>query len=81
MPLNDAQEKELDIIGLGNELFDISIFSRLPQIIQFRVIRDGKILICKDKNFLNRTKVEVFRKYLAYSVFINSFYKRIIQNV
>ncbi|SRR3989344_4757667 len=78
----NASEKEiLKILGYSNEKIDISIFSRLPVIIQFRILKEGKIIFCRDEKHLRDIKVEVFRKYLDYSYFINRFYKRVIENV
>ena len=42
-------EQEAKIMGCGNDLFDISIFSRLTLIIQFRILKEGKIIFCRDK--------------------------------
>ena len=76
-----SRKKELEIVGYGNEKMDISIFSDLPLIIQFRVLSEGKLLFCKNSKEIHDIKIKVFRDYLDYSVFINSFYKRVIQNV
>jgi len=73
--------KEAKILGFSNERFDISLFDRLPLIVQFRVFRDGKIIFCRDKKYLHEIRYEVFRRYLDFSEFINKFYKRVIQNV
>ena len=78
---NISRKKELDIIGHGDEKIDISIFSNLPLIIQFRVLSEGKLLFSKNQKDIHNTKIRVFRDYLDYSVFINNFYKRTIQNV
>ena len=74
-------DKETQILGFSSEKFDISIFNKLPLIIQFRVIRDGKLVFCNDKKYFHNISYEVIRKYLDFSVFINNFYKKIIKNV
>ncbi len=76
-----SRKKELEIIGYGNEKTDISIFSNLPLIIQFRVLNEGRLLFSKNQKDIHDIKIKVFRDYLDYSVFINNFYKRIIKNV
>ncbi|MEK6843873.1 MAG: nucleotidyltransferase domain-containing protein [Nanoarchaeota archaeon] len=80
--IKDASEKQiLDVIGYSSPKIDISIFSKLPLIIQFRILKEGKIMFCRDERYLYDIKVDVFRKYLDYSYFINRFYKRVIKNV
>lgn len=78
---NLTEKQKSQILGFSNEKFDISIFNKLPILIQFRIIRDGKILYCKDKKLLHEITYNVIRKYLDFSVFINNFYKRVIKNV
>jgi len=78
----DCSEKDIARIrGYSSEKVDISIFSKLPLIIQFRVLKEGKILFCKDEKQLYDTKVYVFKRYLDFSIFINKFYRRVIKNV
>lgn len=75
------KDKEFEIMGYGSELFDVSVFSRLPLIIQFRILKEGKIVFCKNKKDIYNIKVKVFKEYLDYSYFINNFYRRVIKNV
>jgi predicted nucleotidyltransferase len=77
--INEKQESK--ILGFSNEKFDISIFNKLPLVIQFRIIKNGKILYCKDKKLLHEITYNTIRKYLDFSIFINNFYKRVIKNV
>lgn len=72
---------EAKILGFSSEEFDISIFYKLPLIIQFRVIKDGKIIFIRDKDYYHDIKYEVIRRYLDFSYFINNFYRRVIKNV
>ena len=78
---NPTRKKELEVIGYGNDFFDISAFSRLPLNIQFRVIKEGKLLFCRDKGKLNLIKVEVLKRYLDFSSFMKGFYQKVISNV
>ncbi len=73
-----TRNQELEIIGLGSDIFDISIFHRLPLIIQFHVLKEGRILFCKDQKILQQIKTQVLRFYWDYSTFMNIFYKRVI---
>ena len=76
-----SRKQDLQIQGFSSDKIDISIFSRLPLVIQFRVLKEGKLFFCRDENQLHNTKYETFRRYLDYSYFINNFYRRVIKNV
>lgn len=78
---NASRKQELQAQGFSNDKIDISVFSRLPLVIQFRVLKEGKLVFCRDEKFLHDTKYETFRKYLDYSYFINNFFRRVIKNV
>ena len=78
---NASRKQELQAQGFSNDKIDISIFSRLPLVIQFRVLKEGKLIFCKDEMYLHDTKYETFRRYLDYSYFIKNFYRRVIKNV
>jgi len=78
---NATKSQELNIMGHSSNNIDISLFNRLPLIIQFRVLKEGKLVFCIDEKHLNEIKMNIFRKYLDYSPFINRFYRRIIENV
>jgi predicted nucleotidyltransferase len=77
----NERESELEIMSFSDGKIDISILHRLPLIIQFRVLRDGKILYCKNSKVLYNTKVNLFRNYLDFSSYMNGFYKRVIKHV
>lgn len=76
-----SKNQETKILGFSGEKFDISIFNRLPLIIQFRIIKDGKIIYLRDEKYFHELKFNIIRKYLDFSYFINNFYNRIIKNV
>ena len=78
---NATRNQELAVSGYNNQYFDVSILERLPLIIQFRVIKEGKLLYCKDEKFLNEVKLKILRNYLDFVPFINNFYKKVIKNV
>ena len=76
-----TKNQEIKILGFSSGKFDISIFNKLPLIIQFRVINDGKILFMRSEEYYHQIKYEVIRRYLDFSFFINNFYRRVIKNV
>lgn len=76
-----SRDQEAKILGFSSENFDISIFDCLPLIIQFRIIKNGNMIFCRDEDYYHEVKFNVIRKYLDFSVFINNFYKKVIKNV
>src|SRR3989344_5888571 len=54
-----SKEQRIEILGCSSEKFDISLFSDLPLIIQFRVIKEGKVLFCRDKAFLHEVRFNI----------------------
>ena len=78
---NYTGDEYFEVRGFSDEFIDVNVFNRLPLMIQFRVIRDGKILYFKDKKVVHKIKTTVLRKYLDFQPYINRFYKRIINNV
>ncbi|MBS3086814.1 nucleotidyltransferase domain-containing protein [Candidatus Pacearchaeota archaeon] len=76
-----TRERELKVIGMGSDLFDISILSKLPITIQFRVIKEGKLIFIRDEKAIHNAKIRILREYLDYSVFLNKFYRRMLSNV
>ena len=76
-----SEKEGMKIIGYSNDKTDISLFSRLPIIIQFRVFKEGKVLFCRDEKNLHNIKCETFIKYMDFAPFIERFYKKVLQNV
>jgi predicted nucleotidyltransferase len=76
-----TKQQEYEIMGFSNPGLDISVFNRLPIVIQFRILKEGKLLFCRNQSDLHETKVKTFRHYLDFSYFANSFYKKVIKNV
>lgn len=73
-----TRDKELKIIGYGDDTFDISALNRLPLVIQFRIFKEGKILFKKNNEVIVNQKIETFKRYLDFSVFLNKFYRRVL---
>ncbi len=72
--IGDLTEKEkyLAMNALSDNL-DISIFNELPISIRFRVFRDGKPLIVKDKDFVRKLMLKSLNEYLDFKPSINKF--------
>lgn len=67
-PVTDADR--LELLSYGSEKIDVSIYSDLPVQIQFRVIKEGRVLFSKDSLALHRIKAATVREYLDFEPFI-----------
>jgi hypothetical protein len=67
---NTPDTVRMDLLSYGSKKIDVSIFSDLPVQIRFRVIKEGKILFCKDSLALHRIKVATVREYLDFEPFL-----------
>lgn len=76
-----SSKKEFEIIGHGDGIYQVSLFHKLPLIIQFRIFKEGKLLFCRDEKKLNFLKLLTIKKYLDFFPFISKFYQRILKNV
>ncbi len=61
---NTPEPEAMNLMSYGSEGIDISLFWDLPLMIKFRVIKEGKILFCKDPLLLHRIKTDTIREYL-----------------
>lgn len=59
-----AESDRVDILSYGSGKIDVSLFHNLPLTIRFRVLKEGKILFCKDDLYLHRITVTTVREYL-----------------
>lgn len=62
--------EQMDLLSYGCRKIDLSLFHLLPVTIRFRVIREGKVLFCKDPLQLHRIKIKTVREYLDIAPFI-----------
>jgi len=67
------KKEKTEVYGFGSDNLDISVFDDLPVYIKFRVLREGKPLLVKDIEFLNRTKFKTLQEYLDFKPAINRF--------
>jgi len=69
---------EAEIGSFSSNKFDVVPFHRLPLYIQFEVLKDGKILFLRDRNYFNRIKRRVIRNYLEMSEMYRRFERRVM---
>src|SRR3989338_1867020 len=74
-----TEEQEWDIVEKTDEL-DINTFSRLPLIIQFRVIKEGKILFIRNREVLEEVQLKTIRNFLDFEPFIERMCRSVIAN-
>ena len=61
----DSFRKRLEYSTVGNNI-DVQIFQALPMYIKIRVLREGKILFCKDEDFLYKIAIETIKDFEQY---------------
>ena len=72
-------EKEKSIIlGFSSDNLDISFFEDLPTYIKFRVLKEGRPLIVKDKEFINEAKIKTARNYIDFRHVINKYSREVL---
>jgi len=52
---------------------DVSFFHLLPITIQYRVLKEGKPLVIKDKEFIYKLKIKTLQKYLDIKPLLNKY--------
>ena len=60
LPASDRWE----LLSYGSLGIDVSLFWDLPITIRFRIIREGKVLFCRNALALHRIKADTVREYL-----------------
>lgn len=68
-----TEKEETEILMKGSDNLDISIFTKLPILIRFRVLAEGKPLIIMDKEYIQKLKSYTLREYLDFKPAINKF--------
>jgi predicted nucleotidyltransferase len=61
---------KMDLLSYGSEKTDVSLFYDLPITIRFRVIREGKLLFCRDTPVLHAIMADTVREYLDIAPFV-----------
>ena len=65
-------KKKIAYLELGGNL-DVQIFQKLPLPLRHRILREGKILLCKDEDMLYREAYQVMREFSRFSSFYQSY--------
>ena len=75
----DIPENErLDLKGYGSQKIEIHLLDELPLAIRFRVIREGKLIFCKDGLAFHRIVADTIREYLDSASLIHMHSRRAI---
>jgi predicted nucleotidyltransferase len=59
-----SESEKHDLLSYGSRKVDVSLFYDLPLPIRFRVIREGKMLFCRDSLTFHRIVTKTVRQYL-----------------
>ena len=70
--------KEAEMGSLYSDLFDISLFHRLPLYIQFEVLKYGKVLYLGDAKYFHEIKRNVLKEYLEMSYLYEKIERRVL---
>jgi uncharacterized protein len=63
-PRDLPQSDRWDLLSYGSKEIDVNLFWDLPVAIRFRVIREGRVLFCKDTLRFHRIQAQTIREYL-----------------
>jgi len=61
----EMSKKRLEFLKDFSEL-DIQIFQQLPIYIRMRIIKEGKIILCKDEDFLYELAINTIKEFGLY---------------
>jgi len=59
----EATKKRIKLLGESSDKLDITIFQQLPIYIQIRVLKEGKILFCKNQDKLYEIAFDTLKKF------------------
>ena len=62
----EMSKKRLSFVSLVNNKFDIQIFQQLPLYIRKRILKEGKILLCKNEDVLYNIAFSTIKEYNLY---------------
>ena len=63
-PKDLPQPDRWDLFSYGSEGVDVNLFWDLPITIRFRVLREGRVIFCKDSLRFHRIKAETSCEYI-----------------
>lgn len=67
-----------EILSFSSRKIDLSLFIRLPLYIQYRVMKEGKVLFVRDSLRLHRIKVNTILRYLDFKPLIERYLNKIL---
>ena len=59
----ETSKKKLEYIKIAKNKFDIQIFQQLPLYIRHRILKEGKIVLCKDEDKLYDIAIHFAKEY------------------
>jgi len=69
----EDEKLEDELLEFMTDNLEVIYFWRLPIWVKFRVLREGKPLIIKDKNFVDECKIKTMNEYFDYQPTLNKF--------
>ncbi len=70
---------ENDVRGWSGPKIDVVLFWDLPTNIRYAVLREGKVLLVRDEDFLNEVTVETMSEYLDFRHIIDRSIARMVE--
>lgn len=77
---NISESKKKEFAGYASDKIDISVFWDLPVTVRYAVLREGKILFERDKEFLHSVVVKTMSEYLDFRHIIEKNVQRVFGN-
>jgi len=75
---DDDKETETEIATYSSNKLDVVPFHRLPLYIQFEVLKYGKVLFVRNKNYFMKIKRQVLREYLDNTYLYEKISRRVL---
>ena len=72
---NTPESKKFEILSNSSDFVDVSVFWDLPVSIKGSVLRDGKLLYCRDKAFLDSVLASTMDEFLDFKPVLEKFTK------
>lgn len=73
-----TDKKNDEALELSSNKFDISLFSKLPLYVRYRVFKDGDVLFNKDDKLLTKLKFWTLKHYLDEKYWRDKFVERVL---
>ena len=78
-PKNISEETKGDIWGQSGQKVDAIWFWDLPPLIRYAVLREGKIIFLRNKEFLQEATIETMSEYLDFRHIIDRSIARMVE--